>query len=59
VAIIVLYASAISDALSSNASDEELETIANHARTVLEQQGDLRSALEKLEAEIARRRGGA
>jgi len=59
VAIIVLYASAISDALSSNASDEELEVLANHARTVVEQQGDLRAALQQLESEIERRRGGA
>jgi hypothetical protein len=56
VAIIVLYASAISDALSSNASDEELEVLANHARTVVEQQGDLHGALRRLERELERRR---
>jgi hypothetical protein len=52
------YGVAISDALKDpNTSLDELVAHRDHARAVLEQQGDLRAALEKLEAEIERRRG--
>jgi hypothetical protein len=54
-AIIVLYAASISDALRSNASNEELITLREHARAVLEQQGDLAAALKDLEAELESR----
>jgi hypothetical protein len=37
---------------------DELVAHRDHARQVLEAQGDLRAALERLDAEIARRGGG-
>jgi hypothetical protein len=53
------YGVAISDALSDpNTSIEELIAHRDHAREVLEAQGDLRAALERLDAEIQRRGGG-
>ena len=52
------YGVAISDALSDpNTSVEELIAHRDHARQVLEAQGDLRAALERLDAEIQRRGG--
>lgn len=52
------YGVAISDALSDpNTSVEELIAHRDHAREVLEAQGDLRAALERLDAEIQRRGG--
>jgi len=52
------YGVAISDALSNpRTSTEELIAHRDHAREVLAAQGDLRSALQRLEAEIARRGG--
>lgn len=54
--VILLYAPAISDALENkNVSLEELYTLRDHARSVLEQQGDLEGAIAKLEAEVRRR----
>ena len=53
------YGTAISDALKDpNTSIEELIAHRDHARQVLEAQGDLRAALERLDAEIGRRGGG-
>jgi len=53
------YGTAIRDALNDpSTSIEELIAHRDHAREVLEAQGDLRAALERLDAEIARR-GGA
>lgn len=53
------YGVAISDALSDpNTSVEELIAHRDHAREVLSAQGDLRAALERLDAEIQRRGGG-
>jgi hypothetical protein len=36
---------------------DELNALRDHARAVLEQQGDLKAALERLESEIQRRGG--
>lgn len=53
------YGVAIADALRDpNTSLEELIAHRDHGREVLAAQGDLRAALERLEAEIARRGGG-
>jgi len=50
------YGVAIADALKNpKTSLDELKAHADHARQVLAQQGDLKTALAKLEAEIARR----
>jgi hypothetical protein len=50
---------AIADALSDpNTSLEELVAHRDHAREVLEAQGDLKAALERLDSEIQRRSGG-
>lgn len=52
------YGVAIADALKDpKTSLDELLAHRDHARAVLKQQGDLKSALARLEAEI-RRRGG-
>jgi hypothetical protein len=49
---------AISDALADPKSSlDELIAHRDHAREVLAAQGDLKSALERLDAEIARRGG--
>ena len=54
------YGVAIADALRDpQTSLEELIAHRDHARQVLEAQGDLRAALERLDREIARRGGGA
>lgn len=53
------YGVAISDALSDpSTSLDELIAHRDHAREVLAAQGDLRAALERLDAEIQRRGGG-
>ncbi|MCA1748860.1 MAG: DUF1843 domain-containing protein [Sphingomonadales bacterium] len=52
---VILYGVGIHDALRSGASDEELGKLREHGRAVLKQQGDLKAALEKLDAEIERR----
>jgi hypothetical protein len=53
------YGVAIADALRDpQTSLDELIAHRDHARAVLEQQGDLQAALKRLEAEIARRGGG-
>ncbi len=53
------YGVAIADALSDpSTSLEELVAHRDHAREVLAAQGDLRAALERLDAEIQRRGGG-
>lgn len=52
------YGVAISDALRDpNTSLDELIAHRDHAREVLSAQGDLRAALERLDAEIQRRGG--
>jgi hypothetical protein len=52
------YGVAIHDALSDpKTSVEELIAHRDHAREVLAAQGDLKAALERLDAEIARRGG--
>jgi len=52
------YGHAISDALKDpSTSVEELIAYRDHAREVLEAQGDLKAALERLEREIDRRGG--
>jgi hypothetical protein len=52
------YGVAIADALADpQTSLDELIAHRDHARAVLEQQGDLKAALERLEAEIGRRGG--
>ncbi|MGA9582086.1 MAG: DUF1843 domain-containing protein [Allosphingosinicella sp.] len=54
------YGVAISDALSDpDTSVEELIAHRDHAREVLEAQGDLKAALERLDSEIRRRSGGS
>lgn len=54
------YGVAISDALGDpSTSLEELVAHRDHAREVLSAQGDLRAALERLDAEIQRRNGGS
>ena len=54
----ILHGVGISDALRNpNSTDKELQTLLEHGRTVLQQQGDLKSALAELEAEIAKRGG--
>jgi hypothetical protein len=53
------YGVAIADALRDpDTSLEELIAHRDHGRQVLEAQGDLRAALERLDQEIARRGGG-
>ncbi|MBV8686728.1 MAG: DUF1843 domain-containing protein [Alphaproteobacteria bacterium] len=53
---IPLYGVVISDALKDpNSSLESLSALRDQARRQLEEQGDLPSALKKVEAEIARR----
>jgi hypothetical protein len=53
------YGNAISDALRDpGTSLDELVAHRDHAREVLAAQGDLRAALERLDAEIQRRSGG-
>lgn len=53
------YGVAISDALRDpNTSLDELIAHRDHAREVLSAQGDLKAALERLDAEIQRRGGG-
>lgn len=55
---IVLYGVVVQDAIDNpKTSQEELEKLLEHSRTVLEQQGDLKAALAKLEEEISRREG--
>lgn len=55
---VVLYGVGIQDAIDNpKTSPEELQKLLEHARSVLKQQGDLKSALAKLEAEIGRREG--
>ena len=50
------YGVAISDALQDpNSTLDDLTALRDRARSELEQQGDLAGALDKLEAEIARR----
>lgn len=57
---ILLYAPAISDALRNpDVTIEELVTLRDHARAVIEQQGDLEGSLKQLENEVGRRRGTA
>lgn len=52
------YGTAIADALADpSTSLEELIAHRDHAREVLQAQGDLRAALERLDGEIARRGG--
>jgi len=52
------YGVAISDALKDPATSlDELRAHRDHAREVLAAQGDLKGALQRLEAEIARRGG--
>ncbi|MBV8686727.1 MAG: DUF1843 domain-containing protein [Alphaproteobacteria bacterium] len=52
------YGNAISDALKNPATSlDELKAHRDHARQVLEAQGDLKAALARLEAEIKRRGG--
>lgn len=54
------YGVAISDALADpKTSLDELIAHRDHAREVLAAQGDLKGALERLEAEIGRRGGGS
>ena len=54
--VIVMYGTAINDALADpQTTVEHLVTLRDHARAILEQQGDLQGALEKLEAELRRR----
>jgi hypothetical protein len=53
------YGVAIADALKDpSTSVEELIAHRDHAREVLEAQGDLKAALDRLDAEIQRRGGG-
>lgn len=53
------YGVAIADALNDpSTSLEELVAHRDHAREVLEAQGDLKAALERLDSEIQRRGGG-
>jgi hypothetical protein len=53
------YGVAIADALADpSTSVEELIAHRDHAREVLEAQGDLKAALDRLDAEIQRRGGG-
>jgi hypothetical protein len=53
------YGVAIADALKDpSTSLEELVAHRDHAREVLAAQGDLKSALERLDSEIQRRGGG-
>lgn len=53
------YGVAISDALGDpDTSLEELVAHRDHGREVLAAQGELRTALERLDAEIQRRGGG-
>jgi Domain of unknown function (DUF1843) len=50
------YGTAIHDALDDpNSTDETLQALRDSARRILEQQGDLAGALDRLEAEISRR----
>lgn len=52
----VLYGVGIGDALRNpDTTDKELETLLEHGRAVLQQQGDLKAALAQLEEEIGRR----
>lgn len=55
-----LYAATIGDSLKrSEASTEELAALRDEARAVLKAQGDLAAQLQRLEAELERRRPGA
>ena len=50
------YGSAIRDALSRKETTvQELEALRDYAKMIAKAQGDLRGALERLDAEIARR----
>lgn len=56
----VMYGDVIHDALRDpHVSIERLITLRDHARAILNQQGDLRGSLERLEREIERRHGEA
>jgi hypothetical protein len=55
---VLLYAAGINDACARKDSTlEELLTLREHAHAVLQSQGDLHSAVQRLEAEIQRRQG--
>jgi hypothetical protein len=55
---VLLYAAGINDACGrKDTTLQELQTLREHAQAVLQSQGDLKGALERLEAEIQRRQG--
>ena len=52
----LLYGPTITDALARRETTlNELLTLQEHARAILQAQGDLPSAIQRLDAEIARR----
>lgn len=58
--VIVMYAPAITDALSKDGTSlEELISLRDHAYSILNQQGDLAGAVERLEKELSLRGRGS
>jgi hypothetical protein len=56
---LIAYGAAINDAIKKKSSLGELVALREHATAVVNAQGDLKGALKKLNAEIARRQKAA
>jgi hypothetical protein len=56
---LIAYGTAINDALAKRASLGDLLALREHATAVMQAQGDLKGALKKLNAEIAKRQKAA
>ena len=56
---LIAYGGAINDAIRKKSSLGELVALREHATAVLRAQGDLKGALKKLNAEIAKRQKAA
>jgi hypothetical protein len=56
---LIAYGAAINDAIKKKSSLGELVALREHATAVVNAQGDLKGALKKLNAEIAKRQKAA
>jgi uncharacterized protein DUF1843 len=56
---LIAYGAAINDAIKKKSSIGELVALREHATAVVNAQGDLKGALKKLNAEIAKRQKAA
>ena len=56
---LIAYGAAINDAIKKKTSLGELIALREHATAVVQAQGDLKSALKKLNSEIAKRQKAA